>query len=403
MSEGWPKVALRDVLRPVSRPEPVDPSKTYRILGAHWYAVGLYTKDIKAGSQIRADTIYRVNSGDFVYNRLFAWKGSFAIASEENDGCYVSNEFPCFQVDSGHVYAQFLHYCFSRPSVWEDALRLSSGGTPTSRNRLKENNFLSVRVALPPPPEQRRIVARIEELAAKIEEARTLRQVASQQMARLLPRMTSHLLDGQQWELQRLETLLAEPPRNGLSPQREVLEYGRPMLRISSVSSSPNRFVDLTACKKVDASDALADPFVVQEGDVFVVRYNGDINRLGKAAILRTTLDHTAVYPDKLIRLRANHAKMDPDFLVYALSSRPVRLQVEQLGKTTAGQIGISGTDVKSFVIPVPPLLEQRRIVAQLDDLQCKIDSLKHLQTQTATELDALVLSILDRAFKGEL
>ena len=48
-------------------------------------------------------------------------------------------------------------------------------------------------------------------------------------------------------------------------------------------------------------------------------------------------------------------------------------------------------------------LPEQRRIVAYLDDLQAKVDQLKALQAQTAAELDALLPSILDRAFRGKL
>ncbi len=53
--------------------------------------------------------------------------------------------------------------------------------------------------------------------------------------------------------------------------------------------------------------------------------------------------------------------------------------------------------------IPLPPLPEQHRIVAYLDRLQAKVDALKNLQAETAAELDALLPSILDRAFKGEL
>jgi len=81
-NKRFPLVPLRDILMPISRPESVDPEKIYRILGAHWYAEGLYIKDIKSGSQIQADKTYRIERGDFVYNRLFAWKGSFAVATE---------------------------------------------------------------------------------------------------------------------------------------------------------------------------------------------------------------------------------------------------------------------------------------------------------------------------------
>src|SRR2546426_4431949 len=53
-----------------------------------------------------------------------------------------------------------------------------SGSTPLTRNRFKENFFLKLEIPLPPLAEQRRVVARIEELAAQIHEARTLRHQA---------------------------------------------------------------------------------------------------------------------------------------------------------------------------------------------------------------------------------
>ena len=55
--------------------------------------------------------------------------------------------------------------------------------------------------------------------------------------------------------------------------------------------------------------------------------------------------------------------------------------------------------------LPVPrlTLTEQYRIVEELDAMQTKVEALKHLQSETAAELDAMLPAILDRAFKGEL
>ena len=63
----------------------------------------------------------------------------------------------------------------------------------------------------------------------------------------------------------------------------------------------------------------------------------------------------------------------------------------------------ISQSKLEALPIPVPPLLDQRRIVAELDAVQAEVDALKRLQAETAAELDALLPAILDRAFKGEL
>jgi type I restriction enzyme S subunit len=63
----------------------------------------------------------------------------------------------------------------------------------------------------------------------------------------------------------------------------------------------------------------------------------------------------------------------------------------------------VNATKLKALPIALPQLPEQRRIVAELEALQAEVDALKCLQAETTAELDALLPSILDHAFKGEL
>jgi len=58
---------------------------------------------------------------------------------------------------------------------------------------------------------------------------------------------------------------------------------------------------------------------------------------------------------------------------------------------------------IEAFQIPVLPVPEQRRIVAELDALQMKVHALKQVQAAICAEVDALLPSVLDRAFKGNL
>jgi type I restriction enzyme S subunit len=303
-----------------------------------------------------------------------------------------------FEIDGTQLDQSFLNYFIRTPAFHDQVAAQGS----TNYAAIRAYDVLEYEIPLPPLDEQRRLVARIEALAAKIEEARGLRRSAVEEAEVLVARASTAALDDAGWELKLLESVLAESPRNGLSPQKETPDGGRPMLRINAVSSSPTRFVDLTAHKTVDVSDEIAKPFTLRHDDVFIVRYNGDINRVAKAGIYKGD-DTNIVYPDKLMRLRVDYKQIYPDFLVYALGSRQVRNQIEELGKTTAGQIGVSGSDAKSFLIPVPLLEEQRRIVAYLDGLQARVDALKALRAQTQAELDALLPSVLDKAFKGEL
>ena len=66
-------------------------------------------------------------------------------------------------------------------------------------------------------------------------------------------------------------------------------------------------------------------------------------------------------------------------------------------------QVNISQAILRSTPVAYPPLPEQQHIVTYLDNLQTKVDSLKKMQAETAAELDALLPSVLDRAFKGKL
>jgi type I restriction enzyme S subunit len=89
-------------------------------------------------------------------------------------------------------------------------------------------------------------------------------------------------------------------------------------------------------------------------------------------------------------------------FLYWTLQSRSVADTIQSATKgSTFKEITLGR--LRAIPIPLPPLAEQRRIVAELDALQAEVDALKRLQAETAAKLDALLPAILDRAFKGEL
>lgn len=82
-----------------------------------------------------------------------------------------------------------------------------------------------------------------------------------------------------------------------------------------------------------------------------------------------------------------------------------VETQTQEMLGLAAGSTfpNLPGAKLKVLEISIPPVPQQRRVVAYLDSLEAKVEGLKQLQKQTAAELDALLPSILDKAFKGEL
>ena len=79
-----------------------------------------------------------------------------------------------------------------------------------------------------------------------------------------------------------------------------------------------------------------------------------------------------------------------------------IRSHLEDIAPQSA-QKNINLRILSELPIPRLHLQEQRRIVSYLDDLQATADSLKDLQQAAKKELDALMPSILSKAFSGEL
>jgi type I restriction enzyme, S subunit len=135
-----------------------------------------------------------------------------------------------------------------------------------------------------------------------------------------------------------------------------------------------------------------------QRGDVLLTRVGAGI---GEAAVVDQDIEF-AIYVS-LALLRTDKKRLLPEYLVHWLNSPAGRAysQRETLGKGHS-QGNLNLKLLRGFMIPVPSLSEQRRIVDELDALQAEVGALKRLQSESAAELDALLPAILDRAFKGK-
>ncbi len=355
------------------------------------------------GVKTSAAKLFRVSKGDFIYSRLFACRGAFGVISQELDGCYVSGEFPTFLPIEDKVDVEFLRYWFRLPSVIARVDEDCSGSTPLTRNRFKEHFFLALEVPLPALAEQQRVVARIEELAAMIYEARALRQRAAQELHRLYPALLATCMEpnGEGWKRETVADVVTSMDA-GWSPQCDDLparvgEWG--VLKTTSVQWCEFRPDEN---KALPVTLEPVPNLTVRAGDVLVTRA-GPRKRVAVVAAVRKSEPRLTI-SDKLIRLRPDQNRVEPRFLELSLASpfSQEHLVNRKTGLADA-QVNISQAILRATPIAYPPIPEQRRIVAYLDDLQEKTNSLKALQAETSAELDALMPSILDKAFRGEL
>jgi type I restriction enzyme S subunit len=144
----------------------------YDLIGMRLYAKGPYIKEHLPGSAIKADHLYRVQTGAFIYNRLFAWKGSFGVVDADSSHGLVSGEFPVFKTSLPED-AYYLWFLFSQPWAWQMLENSSNGATSTSRLRLKEDDLVKFLIPLPQEHERLDLVHEVQKQLSKIAAARS--------------------------------------------------------------------------------------------------------------------------------------------------------------------------------------------------------------------------------------
>lgn len=396
MSGEWPSAHFGQVMRPNSRPYLLGPDEDANLVGMRLYGGGPFHRELKPAMQIAKKSHFVVRSGDVIYNKLFAWKGAFGIVPHALDGMFVSDKFPTYELDRSKVEPGFLHWYFRCPPLWEQALAMSTGSAALSKLTLNPPKFLLLTMPLPPLDEQRRIVARIDELAAHITEARTLRQQVAQEAEALffssLRQVRQLLLDS---PCQRASLGSVTKVTSGGTPARDNACYWNgdiPWVKTGELLDGEIYKTEecITKAGLENSSAKLFPP------DTVLVALYGQGQTRGRTGRLRIS----ATTNQACCALLPKPSLFEARYLQFWLRSLYLELREDAQG---GAQPNWSGAMIKALHMALPPLPEQRRIVAELDALQAEVDALKRLQAESAAELDALLPSILDVAFKGEL
>jgi type I restriction enzyme S subunit len=90
-----------------------------------------------------------------------------------------------------------------------------------------------------------------------------------------------------------------------------------------------------------------------------------------------------------------------PSFVEIAMNAGDSRRFLEKRIRTTAGQSGISGGDIKVAPLPIPPLAEQHQIVAEVEARISAVDHLEAELDRQITRSNRLRQSVLAAAFRG--
>jgi type I restriction enzyme S subunit len=340
MSKVYPLVPLSEVLKRQKNQINIQEIDTYTRITIRMNGQGIVMRDRIPGSKIGTKKQFITKAGQLVLSKIDARNGAFGILPDECDGAIITGNFWAFDVKYELLDIRYFDYLTKTPLFIDFCIRTSDG--TTNRRYLQSAKFLAMEIPLPPLEEQRRIVARVEVLAGKIEEARcgsrrkaSLRRQAIEETEVLgksaLTLTFEKQIKKQGWELKPLRQA-AEIARGKFAhrPRNEPRFYGGdiPFIQIGDISNS-NRYI--RQYSQTLNKDGLNISRMFPKGTVVIAITGATIGVTG-------LLTFDCCFPDSIVGIIAQQTIAIPEFIYWAVEYVK-RLALAEATQTTQPNI----------------------------------------------------------------
>jgi type I restriction enzyme S subunit len=336
--------------------------------------------------------------GDVLYGRLRPYLNKVAIPSFNG---LASAEFIVFP-DTELVRSDFLKHRLNASDFVSFASHLNEGDRP----RVGFDQIRTFRIQLPPPEEQNRIVAKIDEVFSELDKGVEYLQSARTQLD--LYRMAVFgcaVRDtlGHEFPTRALRDLIG-PINQGWSPKCDLNRTAGDdeWAIIKTTAVQPMRHI-LEECKPLPEDLEPRPSIEIHDGDLLVTR-KGPRPRTGVVCRVKRARPRSMLC-DTVYRFRCNEEIVLPEYLELALNSPRVVQDIDSR-KSGINESGISLNHgrIKSIPVPMPEdKTVQSVIVTRTRE---KLSIIEHTESLIESEIrrsEALRQSVLSQAFFGRL
>jgi type I restriction enzyme S subunit len=393
------KMKMEDFLTQNKETEQVEPNKVYKLMGVRLEGKGPFIREEKLGAHIGAQRLMRVRGGDFVYSRLFAWRGAFGIIAPEMDGAYVSNEFPNFGINEGIVHPKYLELYFKQKRVWREVEKYCVGTTKASRNRFKERFLLDLEIPIPSINLQKAIARKIEDNLKEIQQVTRLEKQSIVETETIMDSVLTKILTksiDNEWKSGPLSDFAEiNPSRRGKTEHLKSMNVT--FVPMASVDDITGKIVNPIVKHYEEVSKGFT---WFQEGDIIFAKITPCMQN-GKAAVAEK-LENGVGFGSTEFHVLRPHQEVMSQWIYYLVRHKDFREDAKRHFKGTAGQQRVPQSFLESKIIVVPPIEEQITIVNFLKTLEIRINELRNAQSEIEKEIGELFPSILEGSFANE-
>lgn len=412
MPTGWANTSLGEII--TLRGEKLDPAMVPDAPFVGLEDIEPHTSRILktgAASDVKS-SVARFSAGDVLYSRLRPYLNKVAVP--DFDGV-ASAEILVLQPTAA-TEAEFVRYRIMTREFLNFAALLDKGDRP----RVNFKEIAEFRVALPPLPEQQRIVAKVDGVTARTARARKELDRIPTLISRYKSAVLTLAFSGKltkDWRIERDGDALGvgEYPegwtvrelaeiseiQGGLQvgkkrpPTAELLEV--PYLRVANVQRG---WLNLEEIKTLQVTAAERDRLLLADGDI-LMNEGGDRDKLGRGWVWRAQIP-VCIHQNHVFRIRLNDPNFPPEYVSHYANENGQQYFIDQ-GTQTTNLASISKRKVAALPVPIPPTDEAAEIVRRIDSAFNWLDRVATDHAALARLLPKLDAAILTKAFRGEL
>lgn len=385
----WPKTTLGEVIHLDVDSVEVDPAQLYDIIGVLNRGRGLLYRAPIQGSGTAYKSLNRIGPNQVVYSRLKAFEGAITVTPKGLPDVYASQEFPTFTCGP-LLLPDYFRLLTTTTHLWATLQNLSTG-MGGRRERVKPRDFLTVSIALPPLAEQRRVVDvmtavddHIEALAAEAGRAQTLRAST----------LADLLVSQEDWTARRFGEV-AQLVRGISYKSSELADSGgRAFVNLRSVQRGGGYRADGL---KQFTGDPKATQVLVP-GDLLIActDLTKDRNILGYPMRAPAELEPGATFSLDLAKVVVDADEISRDFLALFLQSEKAHeFMTEHSSGTTVTHLRTK--DVPALLVPIPPRLDQQRIIRMMSGIDGQVSTLTNELTRLRMFRSVFLTSLLNQ------
>jgi type I restriction enzyme S subunit len=386
----FPEVPLSEILSLANRPETPAPGKLYRQIGVRLWGEGAYEREPIDGAATQYQRLFQAKANDVIVNKIWARNGSVAVVPGPLDGCYGSNEFPMFIPRRERLEPRWFHWLTKTKDFWAKCDEKSRG--TSGKNRIRPERFLEIEIPLPTLSVQRRIAGRIDNIASRVKEAYDYQLGARGEAEKFFTTTRATILQRAILnKSQRLDCAVSlERGKFSYRPRNEPRFFGgrHPWIQIAEIEAA-NKHIRAWSQTLNDEGLSISRKF--PKGTI-LISIAATIGAVG-------ILDFDCCVPDSIVAVTPRQGN-DTEFVYHYLAY--LRAHLEEVAPQSA-QKNINLRILAQMSFPELPFSEQRRMVEYLNNLEAKVDTLRDLQSTVSGDFEALLPSILDKAFSGQL